>query len=65
MKDLAKEYDANFYFVTDGASVTSNNGNPAVKVARDAVAKWEREHGFDDKEDWSENPNNFSNPKKK
>ena len=61
VKELAKEYDANFYFVTDGASATSNSGNPAVKVARDAVAKWERKNGYDDKEDWTNNPDDFSN----
>lgn len=32
-----------------------NSGNPAVKVARDAVAKWERNNGYNDKEDWSDN----------
>lgn len=57
---LAKKYDANYFLVTDGASGTNNNGNPAVKVARDAVAKWERENGFDDKEDWRDNPDDFS-----
>ena len=61
VKNLAKKYDANFYFVTDGASVTSNKGNQAVKTARQAVAKWEREHGFDDVEDWTDNPDDFSN----
>jgi hypothetical protein len=61
VKKLASKYDANFYFVTDGASCTSNKGNEAVKVARDAVAKWEKDHGFDDKEDWSKNPDDFSN----
>ncbi len=57
---LAKKYDANYFVVTDGASGTNNNGNPAVKVARDAVAKWERENGFDDKEDWRNDPSDMS-----
>lgn len=61
VKKLGKKYNANFYLVTDGASVTSNDGNPAVKVARDAVANWERNNGFDDKEDWSNNPKDFTN----
>lgn len=61
VREIAKEYNANYYFVTDGASSTNNSGNPAVKVARDAVAKWERENGFDDKEDWRDNPDDFSN----
>ena len=60
VKDLAKTYDANFFFVTDGASTTNNNGNPAVQTAREAVAKWEREHGFDDVENWGKNPDDFS-----
>lgn len=53
VRELAEGYDANFYFVTDGASAIHNEGNPAVKTAREAVAAWERENGFDDKEDWS------------
>lgn len=50
---LAKKYNANYFIVTDGASGTSNNGNPAVKNARDAQIKWEKEHGFDPDEDWA------------
>lgn len=50
---LAKKYDANYFVVTDGASGTSNNGNPAVKHARDCQIEWEKEHGFDPDEDWS------------
>lgn len=50
--NLAKKYDANYFIVTDGASGTSNNGNPAVKNTRDAQIKWEKEHGFDPDEDW-------------
>lgn len=60
VRELAGKYNANFYFVTDGASATSNSGNPAVKVARDAVAKWERDNGYNDKEDWSDNPDDTS-----
>lgn len=63
--ELAKKYGVNYFIVTDGASGIHNNGNEAVKVARDAVAKWERENGFDDKEDWSDNPDDFSNYKLK
>ena len=51
--ELAKKYDANYFIVTDGASGIHNNGNPAVKNARDSQIKWEREHGFDPDEDWS------------
>ena len=51
---LAKEYDANFFIVTDGASGISNNGNAAVKHARDMHVQWEKENGGDPDEDWSE-----------
>ena len=51
--ELAKKYDANYFIVTDGASGIHNNGNPAVKNARDSQIKWEKEHGFDPDEDWS------------
>lgn len=51
---LAKEYDANFFIVTDGASGIHNNGNAAVKHARDMHVQWEKENGGDPDEDWSE-----------
>ena len=50
---LAKKYDANYFIVTDGASGVHNNGNPAVKNARDSQVEWEKKHGFDPDEDWS------------
>ena len=50
---LAKKYDANYFIVTDGASGVHNNGNPAVKHARDCQIEWERKNGFDPDEDWS------------
>lgn len=50
---LAKKYDANYFIVTDGASGTSNNGNPAVTNARKAQIEWEKKNGFDPDEDWS------------
>lgn len=53
---LANKYNANYFIVTDGASGTSNgNGysNPAVKNARDNQIEWEKNHGFDPYEDWS------------
>lgn len=49
---LASEYDLPFFVVTDGASVTCNNGCEAVRVARENHTKWEKEHGFDPEEDW-------------
>ena len=51
--ELAKKYDANYFIVTDGASGIHNNGNPAVRNARDSQIKWEKKHGFDPDEDWS------------
>ena len=56
VRDLAAKYNANFYFITDGASSTNNDGtNNAVKYARDTMKKWETRHGFDANEDWSKN----------
>lgn len=55
---LAKKYNANYFIVTDGASGIHNNGNPAVKNARDAQVKWENDNGGDPDEDWS---NDFKN----
>lgn len=50
---LAKKYDANYFLVTDGASGIHNDGNPAVKHARDEHIKWEKNHGGDPDEDWT------------
>ena len=58
VEKIAKRYDANYFIVTDGASGIHNNGNPAVKNARDAQVKWEKENGYDPDEDWSKNPIN-------
>lgn len=58
VEKLAKRYDANYFIVTDGASGIHNNGNPAVKNARDAQVRWEKENGYDPDEDWSKNPVN-------
>ena len=58
VEKLAKRYDANYFIVTDGASGIHNNGNPAVKNARDAQVKWEKENGYDPDEDWSKKPIN-------
>ena len=49
---LAKKYDANYFIVTDGASGTRNNGNPAVRHARQSQIEWEKKNGFDPDEDW-------------
>lgn len=50
---LAKKYNANYFIVTDGASGIHNEGNPAVKNARDSQIEWEKKNGFDPDEDWS------------
>ena len=51
--ELAKKYDANYFIVTDGASGIHNNGNPAVRNAREKQIEWERKNNFDPDEDWS------------
>lgn len=53
VEKLAKKYDANYFIVTDGASGIHNDGNPAVKNARDSHIEWEKKNGHDPYEDWS------------
>lgn len=63
VNSLAKKQGLNFFIVTDGASGISNNGNPAVRNAREAQIKWELEHGADPYEDWSKKvPKSISFP---
>lgn len=50
---LAQKYGLNYFIVTDGASKINNNGNPAVKHARDCHIKWELEYGSDPYENWN------------
>ena len=50
--ELAKEYDLPFFFVTEGASITRNNGNDAVRNAREAQILWENKNNFNPDEDW-------------
>jgi GNAT superfamily N-acetyltransferase len=57
---LARKQGLNFFIVTDGASGISNNGNPAVRNAREAQIKWELEHGADPYEDWSKKAESYS-----
>ena len=54
VKRMAKDRGLNVFVVTDGASGILNNGNPAVKNARDAHIKWELENGFNPYEEWKE-----------
>ena len=49
---LAKEYNLPFFFVTEGASITRNNGCDAVRNAREAQIEWEKKNGADPDEDW-------------
>lgn len=44
---LSEIYGVNFFCVTDGAS--------AIRNARDAQIKWEKENGYDPDEDWNKN----------
>lgn len=52
VRELAKKYELSFFIVTEGASATSNNGCEAVKNARKAHEKWEKEHGYNPEEEW-------------
>lgn len=52
VKDICNEYGMDFFFVTEGASVTHCTGNSAVRHARECQKEWERNNGFDPGEDW-------------
>lgn len=52
VQKLGQKYNLSFFFLTEGASATSNNGNPAIRHARESHEQWERENGFDPDEDW-------------
>lgn len=54
---MAKARGLNCFIVTDGASGITNNGNDAVRHARECQIQWERENGFDPDEDWSKAKN--------
>jgi hypothetical protein len=47
VRKLAQEYGVNFFVITDGASAVSNDGNAAIKAARESHEKWELENGYD------------------
>ena len=55
VKKLSQKYNLPVFMVTEGASVTNNNGCEAVKNARDNHIKWEEKNGFDPYEDWGNN----------
>lgn len=50
---MAKDRGLNCFVVTDGASGITNNGNDAVRNAREAHTQWEILHGYDPYEDWA------------
>lgn len=60
VKKISKKYNLPVFMVTDGASVTNNNGCEAVKNARDNHIKWEEENGLDPQEDWSNDKPNVT-----
>lgn len=60
VKKLSEKYNLPVFMVTEGASVTNNNGCEAVKNARDNHIKWEEKNGFDPNDDWSNNKPNIT-----
>lgn len=63
VQKISKKHNANFFFVTDGASGYSNgNGenNPAVKAMRQSMDEWETKNSFNPDDDWSNNPTDTS-----
>lgn len=65
--NLSKKYDANFFIVTDGASMTRNGrgkSEPAVKNARDNQIEWEKKNGGNPDEDWLKHINEYTLPSK-
>ena len=59
VRDLANKYNLPFFVVTDGASTYSNNGCEAVRNARKCHEEWERKHGEDPDEDWSDKADQY------
>ena len=55
--NLADKYGLSFFFVTEGASATRNNGCDAVRHAREAQIEWEKKNGADPDEDWLKDKN--------
>ena len=49
---LAEQYKLPIFAVTEGASITRNNGSAAVRNARLAQIEWEKANGEDPDEDW-------------
>ena len=53
VSNILKEYGINGFVVSEGASITQNNGSEKVKRARDIQVAWENENNGDPNEDWS------------
>jgi hypothetical protein len=53
VRELANEYNLDFFIVTEGASAYKNHNNPAIKNARKAHIEWESKNNIDTEEDWS------------
>ncbi len=53
--DLAEKYNLPVFCVTEGASVTRNNGNEAIRRCRETLVNYEKEVGSDPNEDWNKN----------
>lgn len=53
VRTLASKKNLPFFVVTNGASAYSNDGNEAIRHARDMHIEWEKTHGDDPDEDWS------------
>jgi hypothetical protein len=52
VRELAKEYNLNFFIVTDGASAISNNGNKIVEKHRNLQIELDKEMGINPFDDW-------------
>lgn len=53
VSNILEEYCINGFVVSEGASITRNDGSEKVKRARDIQIAWENENGGDPNEDWS------------
>lgn len=53
VRELAKEYNLDFFIVTEGASAYTNHNNPAIRNARKAHVEWELKNNIDTEENWS------------
>lgn len=52
VRELAKEYNLNFFIVTDGASAISNKGNKIVEKHRILQIELDKEMGINPFDNW-------------